>query len=106
MLKKRPGETSKSCVYETGIYISFSQLSVQKSTKNSDEELSSIFGIEHLATQTNSKSGEDVSKIIVWVVEKSEKFAVKADIQLEKDLKLSNLYKVPSVFEVFIYFIF
>ena len=29
-----------------------------------DENLSSIFGIELLATQTNSKSGEDVSQII------------------------------------------
>ena len=29
-----------------------------------DEKLSSIFGIELLATQTNSKSGEDVLQII------------------------------------------
>ena len=29
-----------------------------------DENLSSIIGIELLATQTNSKSGEDVSQII------------------------------------------
>ena len=29
-----------------------------------DEKLASIFGIERLATQTNSKSGEDVSQMI------------------------------------------
>ena len=29
-----------------------------------DEKLSSIFGIELLTTQTNSKSGEDVSQIV------------------------------------------
>ena len=43
----------------------------------SDEELSSIFEIEFLATQSNSESGEDVSQIRVWVVEKP---AVKTDI--------------------------
>ena len=31
---------------------------------SNDENLSSIIGIELLATQTNSKSGEDVSQII------------------------------------------
>lgn len=30
--------------------------------EDNDENLSSIFGIEPLATQTNSKSGEDVSR--------------------------------------------
>ena len=41
-----------------------------------------------LATQTNSKSGEDVSQIVLeheWFVEKS---AVKSDIEVEKDYKL------------------
>ena len=65
----------------------------------SAEEFPRLFGIELLGTQTNSKSGENVSKII-----ESEKFAVKTDIQLEKDCKLSNLYKVPSVFNLFFSF--
>ena len=120
--EKSPGETFKSCVYETRIYIS-SQLSVQKSTvvlKNFLE----FFGIELLATQTNSKSGENVSKMIeseslkslpacrrllfsfdvcTQAIEKSEDFAVKTDIQLEKDCKLSNLHKLPSVFNIFFF---
>ena len=47
-----------------------------------------------LATQTNSKSGEDVSQIIEpeWFVEKS---AVKTDIYLEKDHKLVCVGKYP-----------
>ena len=54
-----------------------------------DKKLSRLF-LEFsfvLATQSNSKSGEDVSQIIEpeWFVEKS---AVKTDIYLEKDHKL------------------
>ena len=47
-----------------------------------------------LATQTNSKSGEDVSQIIEpeWFVEKS---AVKTDIYLEKEHKLVCVGKYP-----------
>ena len=69
-----------------------------------DEKLASIFGIERLATQTNSKSGGDVSQMIE---PESLKSAGKTDIQLEKDHKLhglcreiSNLSKVSSVFNV------
>ena len=66
-----------------------------------DKKLSRFFGIELLATQTNSKSGDDVSQIIEPESLKI-KSAIKADIQLEKDQKLvcrkiSNLHKVPSI---------
>ena len=61
--EKSPGETFKICVYETRIYISLSQLSVQKLTVVLKSFLD-FFGIELLATQTNSKSGENVSKMI------------------------------------------
>ena len=61
-----------------------------------DKKLSRLF-LEFsfvLATQTNSKSGEDVSQIIEpeWFVEKS---AVETDIYLEKDHKLVCVGKYP-----------
>ena len=46
-------------VYETWIFVSFSTKSLQIEVK--DEEFSSIFEIELLATQTNNNSDEDVS---------------------------------------------
>ena len=46
-------------VYETWIFVSFSTKSLKVEDK--DEELSSVFEIELLATQTNSNSDEDVS---------------------------------------------
>ena len=62
-----------------------------------------------LVTQTNSKSGEDVSQIIrAWIV---EKYAVKTDIQLEKKHKLICVRKDPicvlevsSIFYVYLSF--
>ena len=61
-----------------------------------DKKLSRLF-LEFsfvLATQSNSKSGEDVSQIIEpeWFVEKS---AVKTDIYFEKDHKLVCVGKYP-----------
>ena len=71
-------------------------------------KLSSIFGIEILATQTYSKSGWDISQIIEpeWFVEKC---AVDTDIHLEKGHKLFNVGKYPicivaSVFNVWLFF--
>ena len=46
-------------VYETWAFVSFSTKSLKVEDK--DEELSSVFEIELLATQTNSNSDEDVS---------------------------------------------
>ena len=46
-------------VYETWVFVSFSTKSLKVEDK--DEELSSVFEIELLATQTNSNSDEDVS---------------------------------------------
>ena len=61
-----------------------------------DKKLSGLFWEFSfvLATQSNSKSGEDVSQIIKpeWFVEKS---AVKTDIYLEKDHKLVCVGKYP-----------
>ena len=85
---KKVRETSKRCNYHTRIFVSFSQLRGNQFDGN-EEELSKIFGIELLATQTIGKSGEDAWNNRAWVVEKSEKSAVKtSDIQVEKDHKL------------------
>ena len=70
-------------------------LSTQKSTAMI-KKLSRLF-LEFgfaLATQSNSKSGEDVSQVIQpeWFVEKS---AVKTDIYLEKEHKLVCVRKYP-----------
>ena len=39
--------------------LGFSSLKIE----DNDEELSSIFGIELLATQTNSKGGKDIAQV-------------------------------------------
>ena len=92
--EKSPGETSKVSRVSLN-----SDLDLFFSTKcpkidGSTEEFPRFFGIDLLGTQTSSKSGENVSKII------------ESDIQLEIDCKLSNLYKVPSVFNLFFFFHF
>ena len=51
---KNVRETSKSCKCESKC----------PKIDGNDEELSRIFGIELLTTHTNSKSGEDASKIM------------------------------------------
>ena len=43
--------------------LGFSSLKIE----DNDEELSSIFGIELLATQTNSKGGKDIAQVRAWV---------------------------------------
>ena len=43
--------------------LGFSSLKIE----DNDEELSSIFGIELLATQTNSKGGKDITQVRAWV---------------------------------------
>ena len=52
----------------------------------SDEELSSILGIELQATQTNSKRGEMFELLKIGLCR-----------------GISSLYKVPSVFNVYVF---
>ena len=90
------------------VHLCFSSLFAKYPNIDGNDEKLSRFFLEFSfvsATQTNSKSGEDVSQIIEpeWFVEKS---AVKTDIKEEKRpqiglcRKISNLYKVSSVFNV------
>ena len=76
--------------------VSFVPFPKHPKNDGSDKRLSRLF-LEFsfiLATQTNSKSGEDVSQIIEpeWFVEKS---AVKTYISVEKDQKLVCIGKYP-----------
>ena len=91
-----------SCVYETWIFVSFSERSLHAIIGDNVVELPIILGNELLATNTTNKSVEDISRQIrAWVVEKS---AVKTGIsdwkrpQIGVCRGISHLCKVSSVF--------